>query len=165
MLATVVVGLVVACFLLVVFRGAPYVPTHKLWIAEVVKLAPKHGTFVDLGSGDGAVLVAAARSGRRVFGIELNPILVLISWLRLRRFSGRASVQLGDFWTRRLPDDTSVVFVFLAGPFMTKLHTHLEHEATRLGRAVQCISYGFTIKGAKVIKRQGPLVVQSISPV
>lgn len=159
-----IVIIISACFLLVVFRGAPYVPTHPAWVKRVVALAPMTGTFVDLGSGDGIVLKAAAESGRKALGIEINPFLVIISWLRLYRHRKLIRVRLGDFWLQPLPKDTSAVFVFLAGPFMNKLEGYLQREATRLDRELLLISYGFTIKSLKVVKKQGPVTVQRVSP-
>jgi len=152
---------IAACFLLVVLRGAPYVPTHAGWARRAVGLAPKQGTLVDLGSGDGVLLLAAAKSGRRALGIELNPWLVLLSNLRLRRYP-RVQVKLGDFWLQQLPDDTSAVFVFLAGPFMNKLDQYLQREARRLGRDVQLISYGFRLPGHQIVREEGPLTLQRI---
>lgn len=157
--------LLLLSFGLIVLRGAPYVPTHPRMVRRALALAPEGGTLVDLGSGDGTMLVAAAKLGRRVLGIELNPILVAVARLRIRRYGGIASVRLGDFWRSHLPDDASAVFVFLAGPFMTKLAHYMQTEADRLGREVALISYGFEVPGYAPITRDGPLVVYRFAPV
>lgn len=44
--------------------------------------APRARRFMDLGSGDGIVAVEAARRGMQASGVELNPVLVGVSWLQ-----------------------------------------------------------------------------------
>ena len=87
-------------FALFAFTGAPYVPTLRSEAEKVFKKLYRLGhkdLVVDLGSGDGTVLVAAAKCGAKVYGIELNPILVLISRFRLRKFK-HARVDLGNIF-------------------------------------------------------------------
>lgn len=135
------------CFLLIVVRGAPYVPTHARDIESLFALYrfKPRDVLVDLGSGDGRVLRAAAKHGVMSVGFELNPFLVLITWLRLRRYRHLASVKMTDFWLTPLPDRTAVVFVFLAAPFMKKLDQHLQREVLRLGHDITLVSYGMKI--------------------
>jgi DNA modification methylase len=62
----------------VILRGAPYVPTldpQARAALELLDLKPGQ-TLLELGSGDGKILVVAARAGLHVVGIELNPFLV-----------------------------------------------------------------------------------------
>jgi hypothetical protein len=57
----------------------PYVPTPQVVVDRMLELAQiKPGdTVVDLGSGDGRIMITAAqRYGARGFGVELNPRLV-----------------------------------------------------------------------------------------
>lgn len=159
-----VIGLVMICFGFVVLRGAPYVPTHKKWVDRAIALAPAGGTIVDLGCGDGIMLLAAARAGRTSIGVELNPILALIAWLRTMGYRRSISIRVGDFWRMRLPEGTSVVFVFLAGPFMHKLEAHLQREATRLGTELVLISYGFQLPNLEPEKVDGPLLRYRLLP-
>lgn len=157
------VGLLGASFLLIVFRGAPFVPTHGKDIEQLFKLYTfkKNDLLVDLGSGDGRVLAAASRHGVGSVGYELNPFLALYSRKKLASLRPRPEVRIADFWTTKLPDHTAVVFVFLAKPFMQKLDVHLEREAERLGHDIVLISYGMqiadrepeTLKGAMVVYR------------
>ncbi|HEU5187306.1 MAG TPA: hypothetical protein VFT87_02260, partial [Candidatus Saccharimonadales bacterium] len=67
-------SIVFICFGLVVFRGAPYVPTHKRAIKKMLQELPlKEGDLmVDVGSGDGVVLKTAAEQGLRAIGYEIN---------------------------------------------------------------------------------------------
>lgn len=147
--AWLVFGLLFTSFLLIVLRGAPFVPTRLHDIDDLFSLChfKKGDVLVDLGSGDGRVLEAATRRGVEAVGYELNPFLVMFSRFRLRRYGQATTVHLADFWLTPLPDRTAVVFVFLAGPFMNKLDTKLRHEATRLGRDVVLVSYGVKLPG------------------
>ncbi len=139
-------GIAVGLFLVVVLRGAPYVPTHRASVHQALKMLdlPKGSTIVDLGSGDGVVLKLAAEQGYKAIGYELNPILCVISYLRCWRYRDQVSVRWGDFWLSPLPKETDAVFVFLAGPYLRKLHKKLESEHTR---PLSVVSYGFVIPG------------------
>lgn len=148
-----------ASFLLIVFRGAPYVPTHERDLEKLFSLYKfrKDDVLVDLGSGDGRVLAAAARRGIRSVGYELNPFLYWYSKVKLRA-DRRIDVRLEDFWTSKLPDDTAVVFVFLAGPFMAKLDRKLTKEAARLGHDILLVSYGMKVPARDAEAQAGGLL-------
>jgi hypothetical protein len=149
-------GVLGASFLLIVFRGAPFVPTRARDIEDIFSLHQfkKGEVLVDLGSGDGRVLLAAAKRGIASVGYELNPFLYWYSQLKLRNIP-QATVRLEDFWTSKLPEGTTVVFVFLAGPFMVKLDRKLTREAERLGNDILLISYGMKIPGREVDAARG----------
>lgn len=86
--------LVAVCFGAVLMVGAPYLPTLKPQVEEALKMSSlKSGqTLIELGSGDGRVVVAAAKQGINVVAYELNPILALVCWLRTRRFGGQVKI-------------------------------------------------------------------------
>lgn len=157
-----VVGIVLfLSWLAIVLVGAPYVPTKGRDLQKILKVAGlrKGDVLVDLGSGDGRLLIEAARSGYRAVGYELNPFLVLLTWWRLRSYRRSADVRMVDFWQTPLPDGTKAVFVFLAKPFMGRLEHHLEAEAKRLGESIVLVSYGFELPGRKPLRVDGPLVI------
>ncbi len=142
------IGLTIAAFLLVVFRGAPYVPTRRAQVEQALDMLdiPRGGTIVDLGSGDGVFLGAAARRGYQVIGYEINPILCVVSYLHCWRYRERVSVRWRDFWLTPLPAETDAVFVFLAGPFVRRLDKKLRRDQHKVPLSV--ISYGFLIPEA-----------------
>lgn len=144
-----VLSILVVTFGFVVFRGAPYVPTHRKQVEQALDMldVPKGSTLVDLGSGDGVFLLAAAKRGYRAVGYELNVIMWLVSVVRCWRYRHLVSVRLRDFWLMPLPQDTKAVFVFLAGPYLKRLDAKLKKEAGSKGLTV--ISYGFEIPGKK----------------
>lgn len=102
------VQLLVAAFFLYIIlllsysllRGAPYAGISKKKITIMMNLlGAKKGKFIDIGSGDGRIVVAAAKLGMDSYGIEINPFLVAISWIKLKRAKqNNAHIMLGDCW-------------------------------------------------------------------
>jgi len=155
-----ILGIIVACFGLVVVRGAPYVPTRKAQLAQAFdKLYPLglKDVVVDVGSGDGTVLRAAAKRGAKAVGYELNPLLVLISrWLN-RSYEDTTTVYWKDFWGQDIPPKTTVVYAFLEGRDIGKMEQFLSRQARTMQQPLHFISYGFELPTTKAIKRVGPL--------
>ena len=149
-------------FGLVVYRGAPYVPTKKATIETALSLVPleKGDLFVDLGSGDGSVVLHAARKGFRAVGYELNPLLNIIARWRCRGLPVKIFTR--DFWLTPLPPDAKAVFVFLAGPYMKKLTRKLKKEAGSRDQPLYLISNGFAVPGLAPHKSEGGLWVYKI---
>ena len=57
----------------------PYVPTHEKVVAEMLKVANvgKDDILYDLGSGDGRIVITAAKDfGARGVGIDIDPALI-----------------------------------------------------------------------------------------
>lgn len=147
---------VLLCFGLVVLFGAPYLPTLKPQVDEAFKLLnlKKGQTLLDLGSGDGALLIAASKRGIKSVGYELNPILFVISWLRLRKYRHLATVKFGNYWRRDWPE-VDGIFVFLHTRFMQKLHTKVVIYAKQ--KPVKLVSFTFEIPQQKLTKSEGGL--------
>lgn len=158
-------GLLVLTFW-VALVGAPYVPTRAADARRILRAAgiKKSDYIVDLGSGDGRVLLAAARQGVASTGFELSVPLYFISRLRLMPYRRLARVRLANYWHSQLPDDTTVVFTFLAGKYMVKMDAYLQREANRLGRSLTFISYAFELPDRTPIKKDGALIIYRISP-
>ena len=57
----------------------PYVPTHERIVAEMLKVAKvgKSDVLYDLGSGDGRIVITAAKKfGTRGVGVDVDPVRV-----------------------------------------------------------------------------------------
>ena len=150
-------GIVVFIFGFVVFRGAPYVPSHRRQVERAFdELYPVTGkdVVVDVGSGDGIVLRLASRRGARAIGYELNPILVILSQF-LSRHDKKIRVQLSDFWLTSLPLETTVVYGFLVTRDIEKMARKLQFEANRLNRPIYFICYGASIKSRPKLRELG----------
>ena len=159
-------GIFFLFWLAIVFVGAPYVPTKTRDLKTILKAAglKKGDTIVDLGSGDGRLLIEAARSGYKAIGYELNPFLVLLTWWRLKPYRELADVRMVDFWRTPLPEGTKAVFVFLAAPFMLRLERQLVATVERTGQGITLVSYGFEIPGLAPDSIDGPLVIYHFKP-
>lgn len=155
-----VAGAVVALFLLTAFFGAPYVPTLRILKKDLYdSLLPvsDRDVVVDLGCGDGTMLVGAAQRGARVVGYEINPILGVIAWLRVRRYGGR--VQLKNIWQlEALPPKTTVVYYFGASRDIPKLQRCL----ARWGGGYKLVSLGFEVPGLKEIASHKALHIYEV---
>lgn len=141
----VLVFFLVASFGFVLLFGAPYLPTLSQQMDEALDMLKlkKGDTLLELGCGDGKVLIAAAERGYKVVGYELNPVLAFIAWVRTRRYGKRVKVVWGNFWTKRWPPADGI-FVFLLDRYMTKLDTKIVQDYKR---PVKLISFAFQVPG------------------
>ncbi|KAH8040190.1 hypothetical protein HPB51_009738 [Rhipicephalus microplus] len=108
----------------------PYVPATDTQVRNVVSLLqrrPRCSAVVDLGSGDGRIVLAAARLGfARCVGVELNPWLVAYSRMRALRTTGARFVR-ADLWHLDLTPFDNVV-VFGVQQMMAPLERKLVHQ-------------------------------------
>ena len=68
-------------------KNVPYITTPQILVEKMLKLAkitPKD-FLIDLGSGDGRLVITAAKFGTRALGIEYNPDLVKLSEKNARK--------------------------------------------------------------------------------
>jgi SAM-dependent methyltransferase len=103
-------------FFVPILAGIPFVPTDAERIRRALEMAGLQPgeTFVDLGCGDGRVLLVAARDFRaRAVGIEVSPLHCLAAWVRVRLAGAgsRVRVRWGDIYRARL-DEADVAFQY-----------------------------------------------------
>ncbi len=128
----------------VVFFGPPYVPTlRRNMDAALDLLNIKPGeTVIDLGSGDGRVLLAVAKRGANAVGIELSPLLVIVSWLRTRRYRKQVRIIWGSYFTVTWPR-ADAIFTFMIQRQMRELDSRI--EKWRGKKPVRLASFAFPI--------------------
>ncbi|OGM28452.1 hypothetical protein A2801_00850 [Candidatus Woesebacteria bacterium RIFCSPHIGHO2_01_FULL_41_10] len=97
------------------FLDLPYVATQKHKIETIIKLASikKGETVVDLGSGDGRLLFAAAKKGAKAVGYELNPFMIALTLIhtKLKGLSNEVWVERKSLWRADLKV-ADVIFVY-----------------------------------------------------
>lgn len=168
MVIGVIAAVVTGVFLVTVLVGAPYVPTHQSQAQRAFgELRPltRRDVVLDIGSGDGVVLRAAVAAGAgRVVGYEINPLLVLITKLRLRKIRKNSKVVLADFWRKPFPSDTTIVYTFGETRDIQRMYARVQSEATRLGREIDFISYAFRVPGQQHIAQAGAHYLYRLSP-
>lgn len=152
----VIAAFVLLSFSIVLLVGAPYLPTLTPQIKTALKLADlkKGQTLLELGCGDGKVLIAAARQGVHVVGYELNPIMAAIAWLRTRRHRKYVTVIWGDFWRKDWPK-ADAIFVFLLPKYMQKLDTKIEQYPHK---PIKLLTFAFDIKSKKPTSKENGLL-------
>lgn len=155
-------GILIGCLIaLSWFAGsdAPYIPTKMDQIRKILKLAgvKKEKKFYELGSGDGRVVLEAAKLGADSIGIEQSWLRVLYSRYKTLRLasqtrSGNVKFYHGDlfnqsFWSEAiesrsyrsakasLQDDKNksianadIVYIFLLPKGVAKLEDKLKKE-------------------------------------
>lgn len=146
---------VIFLFGFVILFGAPYVPTlkkTKLEALDMLDLKPGQ-RLLELGSGDGRVLVAAARRGWRATGYELNPLLVVFSYFYTFKYRKNVKIIWGNFWLVKLPAADGI-YVFLLSKYMDKLDKKIEQDCPR---PLKLVSNAFMIPAKKPQKSSGSL--------
>lgn len=149
-----VIVLVLLLSLIGFFLGAPYLPTLKKQVNAIFSIAEmKEGqTLIELGCGDGRVLVEAAKRGINSVGYEINPILFLIALLRSKRYKDRIRLVYGNYWQKEWPE-ANVIFVFLIDRYMKKLDEHLSEYPFK---PIKLVSYAFKIPRKKAaVEKEG----------
>lgn len=156
----IILALAVLAFMLyffVAFRtGAPFWPSGRKTIAQMLALAnPKPGELlIDLGSGDGRILFAAAKLGMRAIGVEMNPFFVW--WSRARG----AHVMRGDLWNTDV-SSADIVTIYFIHAKMKQLQDKLQKEMKPGSRV---ISNKFTFPDWQAEAKDGKVHLYAIHP-
>ncbi|MDP3764561.1 MAG: class I SAM-dependent methyltransferase [bacterium] len=100
------------------FTGAPFMPSYrknrKNVLEDLFEIAKKENAkkIVDIGSGDGRVVIEFAKQGFESYGIEFNPLLVWYSRYKIKRAGLKnAHIIRGDFWKTDL-SQYDLVYLF-----------------------------------------------------
>ena len=138
------------------WKFAPWVPSYRKDLDRALRLADlKAGErFVDLGCGDGRVVIEAAeRFGADATGYEIALPMVLVCLLRKRR--ERVRFLFKSLFKADL-SNVDVVYLFGTPPTLRgKLTAKLERE---LKPGARVVSYAFSLEGwtPKATDRPGP---------
>lgn len=126
------------------FLGAPWVPTSKSSVRKMLEIAKvkKGDVIYDLGSGDGRVIIEAARHfGVKAVGIEIDPFRYIITKIKIRILHLQEDVKViwGNFFKHDI-SNADVIIVYLSQDANMKLSKKLVLE---LKPGVRIISHVF----------------------
>jgi len=139
-----------------IVSAAPFVPTSAQPMRTMLRLAQIHPgeRVVDVGSGDGRLVLAAADIGAEALGIEINPILYVWSVIRAKvKRQSRAAFCRANFWHTDLAR-ADVLMVYCLPGKMERLEKKIKKEmqpgARIVVHAFPFPSWQYTQKDGKV---------------
>ncbi|XP_076601923.1 ATP synthase subunit C lysine N-methyltransferase [Chaetodon auriga] len=118
----------------------PFVPATTAQVENVLRaLRARSGTLVDIGSGDGRIVIAAAKHGFQASGFELNPWLVWYSRYKAWRegVHRSTSFHISDLWKVSFAQYSNVV-IFGVPQMMDQLELKLASELPSTAKVVAC---------------------------
>jgi hypothetical protein len=126
--------------------GGPYVPTPQVVVDEMLRMGRvgPQDYVVDLGSGDGVIVLTAARERKaRGYGVDIDPELVKLSNAEAKRLGigDRASFHVQDVFKADLSKAT-VITLYLLPSMMVNLRSKLFLEP-RPGTRIVSHDYNF----------------------
>lgn len=117
--------------------GAPLIPSHSKDIDNLIKWLKDNNlsgeTFIDLGSGSGKVVKKFRKEGFIANGIEVNPLIYLIS-----RVSNK-DIYFGNYLKFDF-SKYSIIYLFSSSIYLKSIRAKIE------GYRPKCVlSYGFKL--------------------
>ena len=127
--------------------GAGWWPTPMKAVRRMLELAElkESDTLYDLGSGDGRIVIEAAkRYGARGIGIEADPLRVAVSRLivRLKGVHGLVKIVHGNLFRESIAE-ASVVTLYLT----QKTNRRLKQRLLELREGTRIVTYTWTLEG------------------
>jgi len=126
-------------------KDVVWVPTSEALVEKMLDMAAVGpGDYViDLGSGDGRTVIAAAKRGARARGIEFNPEMVALSKRRAAEagVSGLATFVTADLFETDL-SEASVITMFL----LPQINLKLRPKLLALSPGTRVVSNSFTME-------------------
>ncbi len=122
-----------------------WVPTPEELVAamlDVAKVTP-NDYVIDLGSGDGRIVIAAAKRGARALGIEYNPDMVGLSRSNAEKegVSAKASFMQGDLFEANFSQATVVTMYLLPN-----LNMRLRPKILEMKPGTRVVSHAFDME-------------------
>lgn len=144
-------GLLIGCIIsLSWFAGsdAPYIATQMVTIRQVLNLVgvKKGKKFYELGSGDGRVVIEAAKLGADAIGIEQSWLRILLSKYKAHNLAshircGNVNFYHGDIFKRNYYD-ADILYIYLLPKGVNRLEEKLKKQLKK-GSIVITQTYHF----------------------
>jgi len=143
--------------------GAPFATLASNRIETMIKLLKmkKGERLVDLGSGDGRIVIAFAKLGIESHGYEINPVLVAWSRFRIRQLGlrGKAFIHFKSYWMEDLSKFDAVT-VYGIAHMMGRLEKKLKKD---LKPGSKFVSNYFKLPNIKPVKEENKVLLYKIS--
>ncbi|XP_030754508.1 ATP synthase subunit C lysine N-methyltransferase [Sitophilus oryzae] len=120
----------------------PYIPATNEQVSNIFKALKgfSKGSLLDLGSGDGRIVIEAAKKGFEAHGVELNPWLVLYSKIKAFK-SGLSSKNSkfikADLWKYNI-SNYDVIVIFGVDQMMKDLEKKFNDECKPTCNILAC---------------------------
>lgn len=123
----------------------PFIPSNNRRVKTMFKLADiKTGEkSLDLGAGDGKVVIAFAEAGAIAYGIEIDEILTELARhnIKKKRLENKAQIINGDMWKIQL-GDYDIITIYGLTSVLYKLEEKIQSE-TKKGCRIICNYFHF----------------------
>ena len=122
-----------------------WVPTPDEVVERMLTMAQvgPNDFHMDLGSGDGKIVIAAAKRGARALGIEYNPDMVKLAQENAQKagVAGRASFRRADIFQTDFSQATVVTMYLLPS-----LNMKLRPQILQMRPGTRVVSHSFTME-------------------
>ena len=113
-----------------IFAGSAPIPSAESTVKCMMDLAniQPGELLLDLGSGDGRIIIAGAKRGARCIGFEINPILLWYTRLRVR-IQGLTSISVHgtNLWDADIKD-ADILTIYMVPIYMERLRKKIQAE-------------------------------------
>lgn len=142
--------------------GAPYAPLAQNRIDTMVRLLTlrKGQKLVDLGSGDGRIVIEFAKRGIESHGYEINPVLVALSLFKIRKagLQKKAFIHFKDFWSVNLSEFDAITLYGITH-IMGRLEKKIKKECKP---DVKIVTNYFRFPDLKAIRQENRVTLYKI---
>jgi cyclopropane fatty-acyl-phospholipid synthase-like methyltransferase len=140
-------------FILPFLVGAPYEGIKEKPLNQMIKVTnPKKSDIaVDLGSGDGRIVIAFAKKGIKAIGFEINPFLVIYSRRKIKKLKleDKAKIFWKNFWHAEFKE-YSIITTFQYFTVSKKLEEKINNECKK---GTKIVSHYWKFPNLKIKKQ------------
>ncbi len=141
------------------FGSVPYVPSSMKTVRKMVEAANvvPGDIVLDIGSGDGRIVIEFAKKGIVSHGYEINPLLVFISRMviKFKGLEGKAFIHYKSLYEAKF-DGYTIVSTYCLPKTMSDIETRMFHE---LPLGARVVSNTFRFKQWRPSRKDGNVYV------